>query len=146
MKIKFRKMNLRDIPEILNIEKQSFTMPWSSWIFLQELISPDRYYIVADAEGTIVGYAGMQWVLDEGHITTIAVKEGWRRQGIGSQMLNILIGKARELNLKFLTLEVRASNVSAINLYKKLGFKAEGVRKNYYLNPREDGIIMTLHL
>lgn len=146
MEVSIRNMRLQDIPEVLRVEKSSFTTPWSYWIFFQELVSPDRYYIVAETQGRLAGYAGMQWVIDEGHITNIAVKPLYRRKGIGSELLASLIKKAREKNLKFLTLEVRESNQAAINLYKKFGFKVEGVRKNYYLNPTENGIIMTLYL
>lgn len=146
MSLLIRKMKINDIPAVLKMEKEVFSMPWSSWIFIQELLAPERFYIVAEVEGNLIGYAGMQWVLDEAHITTLAVKKEWRRKGIGSKLLEELIKKAKEKDLKFLTLEVRASNYPAINLYKKFGFVIEGTRRRYYVNPTEDGLIMTLRL
>lgn len=146
LKVKIRPMTLRDIDEVVKIEKQVYTWPWSPWIFFQELIAPDRYYFVAEAEGQIIGYAGLQWVLDEGHITNIAVRKEWQRRGVGSLLLENLISKAKKLNLKFLTLEVRASNKAAQKLYKKYGFVIEGIRRNYYVKPLEDAVIMTLYL
>lgn len=146
IKVKIRPMTLRDIDEVVKIEKQVYTWPWSPWIFFQELIAPDRYYFVAEAEGQIIGYAGLQWVLDEGHITNIAVRKEWQRRGVGSLLLENLISKAKKLNLKFLTLEVRASNKAAQKLYKKYGFVIEGIRRNYYVKPLEDAVIMTLYL
>jgi len=145
-KVKIRSMTLKDINEVVNIEKQVYTWPWSPWIFFQELIAPERYYVVAEVGGQIIGYAGLQWVLDEGHVTNIAVRKEWQRRGIGSLLLENLIVKAKKLNLKFLTLEVRASNRAALSLYKKFGFVVEGIRKNYYVKPTEDAIIMTLYL
>lgn len=144
--ITIREMTLQDISSVLSIERRSFSLPWSYWIFFQELTFPERYYIVAELEGEIVGYAGMSWVLDEGHITTIAVRSEHRRRGIGSLLLKKLIERARKESLSFLTLEVRESNVAAQNLYKKHGFFVEGVRKRYYSRPQEDAIIMTLIL
>lgn len=146
MRVSLRKMRISDIPEVLKIEESSFPTPWSYWLFFQELISPQRYYIVAVKEGKIVGYAGMSWVKDEAHITTIAVVKNERRKGIGSMLLEKLIDRAKELKLKFLTLEVRESNVAAQCLYLKHNFKVEGRRIGYYSNPREDALIMTLYL
>ncbi|MCX7832208.1 MAG: ribosomal protein S18-alanine N-acetyltransferase [Actinobacteria bacterium] len=146
MNPKIRKMQFKDINDILEIENESFTMPWSKWIFTQELLSPGRYYIVAEVKEKIVGYAGMQWLFDEGHITNIAVRQNWRRKGIATALLSNLIEKSKALGLKFLTLEVRVSNTAAINLYKKFGFVIEGTRLRYYINPVEDGLIMTLYL
>lgn len=144
-KIKLREMKLNDIPAVVKLEESSFPTPWTYWIFFQELVSPQRFYIVAELEGKIIGYAGMSWVLDEGHITTLAVAREYRRQGIGSKLLEQLIKKARALGLRYLTLEVRESNIPAQKLYYKYGFVVEGKRRRYYLNPREDAVIMTLY-
>jgi ribosomal-protein-alanine N-acetyltransferase len=145
-RVKIRPMTFRDISEVICIEKQVYSWPWSSWIFFQELVAPERYYIVAEIQGEIVGYAGLQWILEEGHVTNIAVKKSWQRRGIGSILLENLIARARELNLKFITLEVRVSNFAAQKLYQKFGFVVEGMRKNYYVKPVEDAVIMTLYL
>lgn len=143
--INFREMRLNDIPAVVKLEESSFPTPWTYWIFFQELVSLQRYYLVAEHEGEIIGYAGMSWVLDEGHITTLAVAEKHRRQGLGGMLLERLIDKARKLRLAYLTLEVRESNIPAQKLYHKYGFVVEGRRLRYYLNPREDAVIMTLY-
>lgn len=146
VEVKIRKMNVSDIPEVLRIEESSFPAPWSYWLFFQELISPQRYYIIAEKEEKIIGYAGINWVIDEAHITTIAVIKKERRTGIASLLLERLVKRAKELNLKFLTLEVRESNIAAQLLYLKHNFKVEGRRIGYYSSPREDALIMTLYL
>lgn len=139
-------MGFRDISAVVAIESQSFTHPWTYWLFFQELFSPQRYYIVAEKERKIVGYAGMGWVLGEGHITTIAVEEKERCAGIGSTLLDNIISEALNVGLIFLTLEVRESNIPAQKLYKKFGFQIEGKRRGYYDSPKEDAVIMTLYL
>lgn len=144
-KIKFREMRLNDIPAVVKLEESSFPTPWTYWIFFQELISPQRFYLVAELGGEVIGYAGMSWLLDEGHITTLAVDREHRRQGIGSMLLEKLIDRARSLGLRYLTLEVRESNIPAQKLYHKYGFVVEGKRHRYYYNPREDAVIMTLY-
>lgn len=143
---RIREMQLHDIPAVARIESLTFASAWSYWIFFQELITPERYYIVAEIEDKIIGYAGLSWVLDEGHITTLAVKEDFRRKKIGSKLLETLIKKAKEIGLSFVTLEVRESNTPAQELYKKFGFCVEGVRRKYYTKPQEDALIMTLYL
>ena len=94
-------------------------------------------------DGTLLGYAGLLVVLDEGYITNVAVRPAYRRQGIASDLLGVFERFARGHQLTFLTLEVRASNAPAIALYEKYGFQRAGVRPNYYQSPREDAIIMT---
>ena len=91
----------------------------------------------------VVGFAGMQQVLDEGYITNIAVAESCRRQGLGRAMLGALIDHCRESGASFLTLEVRQANAPAIALYESMGFLPEGRRKNFYRQPTEDAILMT---
>lgn len=91
----------------------------------------------------VVGFAGMQQVLDEGYITNIAVAESCRRKGLGRAMLGALIDHCRESGASFLTLEVRQSNAPAIALYESMGFLPEGRRKNFYRQPTEDAILMT---
>ena len=94
-------------------------------------------------DGTLLGYAGLLVVLDEGYITNVAVRPAYRRQGIASDLLGVFERFARGHQLAFLTLEVRASNAAAIALYEKMGYARVGVRKNYYEHPREDAVIMT---
>ena len=107
------------------------------------LFDPKASFIVAeDGEGGVLGYAGLQVVLDEGYIDNIAVEEAARRHGVGDALLDVFC-RFGEVNLAFLTLEVRASNQAAIALYEKHGFTQAGLRKNYYDKPREDAVLMT---
>lgn len=130
------------IGELYLLEKASFSEPWSEMTFLKELENPQAHYLIAMKEGRLVGYAGMWVILDEGHITNIAVAKEWRGHGIGKKLVNTLIEKAHQMGLIGLTLEVRKSNVSAIGLYEALGFVNVGERKRYYNYPTEDATIM----
>ena len=94
-------------------------------------------------DGTLLGYAGLLVVLDEGYITNVAVRPAFRRQGIASELLAVFERFARANHLAFLTLEVRASNAAAVALYEKQGYVRAGLRRNYYEHPKEDAIIMT---
>ena len=118
---------------------------WSEEAFLREARTPTSFYVVAVAVlgEEVVGFAGMQQVLDEGYITNIAVAESCRRKGLGRAMLSALIDHCRESGASFLTLEVRQSNAPAIALYESMGFLPEGRRKNFYRQPTEDAILMT---
>lgn len=119
-------------------------MPWSERALEEELYNPQASFIVAQrADGAVLGYAGLHVAADEGYIDNVAVREDYRRQGIADDLLDVFVRFGR-VNLAFLTLEVRPSNEAAIGLYFKHGFAQVGRRKNYYDNPREDAIIMTL--
>ncbi|NLJ84815.1 MAG: ribosomal protein S18-alanine N-acetyltransferase [Firmicutes bacterium] len=137
-------MRVRDLDGVLSIERVSFPTPWSRYAFLSELLENDRaYYAVARTQDRIlVGYIGMWLVLDEGHITTIAVHPAYRGRGIGRQLLEAveIIGRAR--NMHRITLEVRVSNMVAHNLYVSMGFVDAGIRPGYYRDNNEDAIIM----
>ena len=109
----------------------------------EELFNPQASFLAAEGEnGQVLGYAGLQVVLDEGYIANIAVDPKWRRQGLAGELLEVYCRFA-QAHLAFLTLEVRASNEAAIALYVKHGFVQAGVRKNYYQDPKEDALIMT---
>ena len=116
---------------------------WSEEAFLREARTPSSFYVVAVRGDEVVGFAGLQQVLDEAYITNIAVAESCRRQGLARAMLGALIGHCRESAAAFLTLEVRQSNLPAISLYESMGFLPEGRRKNFYRQPTEDAILMT---
>ena len=128
------------------IEAQSFSLPWSRAMILAELDSPRAVYFAAEENGTLLGYAGMQTVLDEGYITNVATAPCARRRGVASLLLSALRDKAALRKLSFLTLEVRPSNEAAIALYNKHGFQPAGRRRGYYEKPKEDALIMTLYL
>ena len=137
-------MTAEHIPQIAALEKTCFSHPWSEELLRQALWNEAAAIVVAEGEdGTVLGYAGVSTVLDEGYIDNVAVDPRFRRQGVADELVAALarFGRAK---LAFLTLEVRASNAPAIALYAKHGFQEAGRRKHYYDDPREDAIIMTL--
>lgn len=143
MDIILREMRLEDLDDVLQIEEKTFSPPWSRKSFEMEinenLLSTN---IVAQYQEKILGYAGMWTVIDEGHITNIAVDEEYKGKSIGNYLLMGLIKQAINNGIYKITLEVRKSNQVAINLYKKHGFIEAGIRKDYYVNEKEDAIIM----
>ena len=129
------------------LERICFSDPWSENAFRAELDNPGaRFTVAQDGAGTVLGYLGLHYVLDEGYIANIAVDPLFRRQGIGSALLDDAADFARQAGLAFLTLEVRQSNLGAQALYRRHGFCPAGVRKNYYRDPVEDAILMTRKL
>ena len=132
------------LPQISEIERVCFSDPWPLSILRGQL---SHVFIAAlEGEKTVVGYAGLTHVLDEGSITNVAVAPEWRRRGIADALLRELERRAHALALAFLTLEVRVGNTPAIALYNKHGFKVVGRRKNYYEKPVGDALLMTLEL
>lgn len=138
-----RKAEERDILAIEFLEKQCFSMPWSydslSYDILENNLS---FYIVAEIDGTICGYAGIWNVVDEGHITNVAVAPMFRRKHIGSALMDVLIGTCEAEGILRITLEVRESNEAARRLYEQKGFRKAGLRKGYYEDNHEDAVIM----
>ena len=136
-------MKLEDLEAVLEIEEKCFLLPWSKASFLHELLENERaYYYVAVGDKRILGYIGMWIILDEGHITNLAVHPDYRRQGVGRALLKNLAFEGKKMGLNYLTLEVRISNFSAQTLYKEEGFAAAGVRPGYYQDNQEDALIM----
>jgi len=136
-------MRITDIPEVLEIEQRSFPTPWSQRAFQSELLTNNNaHYIVARIGSDVVGYGGMWVVLDEAHITNVAVHPDCRGKHIGDRLLTALEDRARQLGASRMTLEVRPSNFIAQALYKKHGFTRRGTRKGYYTDTREDALIM----
>ncbi|HEY6103164.1 MAG TPA: ribosomal protein S18-alanine N-acetyltransferase [bacterium] len=136
-------MVMDDIGRVLEIERESFRTPWPTDAYTHEL-RENRLasYIVARVADELVGYAGMWVILDEAHITTIAVDLRYRGQHIGERLLIGLIDAALDRGARWMTLEVRRSNDVAQALYKKYGFREIGTRKGYYSDNREDAIVM----
>lgn len=138
-------MDRSHIEQIAALERECFSTPWSEAMLTEVLFDTQASFIVAESEdGGVLGYAGLQVVLDEGYIDNIAVEPAARRHGVADELLDVFC-RFGEANLAFLTLEVRASNEPAIALYRKHGFEEAGRRKNYYTKPTEDAIIMTRH-
>lgn len=144
MKIKISPMQKSQVDEVLKIEKQAYgDHHWSKDSFYGELSNDlAHYYSAFDIEDNLVGYAGSWQILDEAHITTIAVKPELKRKKIGEALLNKILAECYKNEIKYITLEVRASNTPAISLYEKYGFKSLGTRKGYYQNNNEDALIM----
>lgn len=137
------KASREHIDDIVNVEKLSFRIPWSRQSIMDEFLNNETaVYFCALAGGKAVGYAGMWQVLDEGHITNIAVHPEFRQCGLGSALMEALLAEAERRGIKALTLEVRKSNFSAQALYRKYGFSDGGMRKKYYADNNEDAIIM----
>ncbi len=133
------------IPQIAALEEANFSQPWSESLFRDLMGSEHSTMLVAEGpDGTVLGYAGLTTVLDEGYIDNIAVDGRYRRQGVAQALLGEFIRRGREGGLAFLTLEVRASNAPAIALYEKMGFELAGRRRRYYDDPPEDALLMTL--
>lgn len=132
----------RFIDDIMEIEYSCFAIPWSRNMFLEELSKPIAYYIGMEHEGKLVAYGGFWKVLDEGHITNIAVMEHYRKQGIGKRIIEKMLSLCKDLDIHSVTLEVRKSNFPAIALYESVGFERAGIRKEYYENNKEDAVIM----
>lgn len=138
-------MTSEHLDQVAEIEKICFSDPWSRRMLSEHLENECAATLVAQGEdGTILGYAGLLVVLDEGYITNVAVRPEYRRQGIAGELLGVFRRFAEGNRMTFLTLEVRDSNASARALYAKHGFSEVGVRKNYYDHPKEDAVIMTL--
>jgi [ribosomal protein S18]-alanine N-acetyltransferase len=132
--------------EVMRVDKLVYLRPWSIAMLRQELDKREsRHYVVARVDNTHVGHAGIMVVAGEGHITTVAVDPAWQRHGIGALLMLDLHEYAIERGLEALTLEVRVSNTAAIALYRRFGYAPAGVRKNYYSDEGEDGLIMWAH-
>ena len=137
------RMGLDHASAVAGMESACFSMPWSLAQIEAELGHDYSHYWVAELDGDLAGYAGMNVVLDEGYVTNVAVHPGHRRRGIAQKLVERLIGQAEEMSLAFLTLEVRKGNEAARALYAKLGFKVWGTRPGYYQKPVEDALLMT---
>ena len=140
---RIRFMRLRDVDAVAAIEGETFARPWSRESFRQELTrNAVARYLVAEENGEILGYAGAWVILDESHITNIAVREDARGRGIGKKLTADLLQVLSNLGACYATLEVRVSNERAQNLYKSLGFVSVGKRKRYYEDNNEDAYLM----
>lgn len=135
-------MNEHHVPQIALLERECFADPWSQQSIASELHNPLSLWLVAQEGQTLLGYVGSQTCLDETDMMNIAVSPASRRQGVARALIEALVSALRERGSKQLTLEVRASNGPARQLYESLGFLQAGLRKNYYRNPKEDALIL----
>jgi len=125
------------------IESVSFSLAWSLRAFTDTVEKENFRYFVAEEAGEILGYCGFLFVLDEAEIPNVCVKASARKQGVGKQMMTVLMKEAAKLGIVMLFLEVRESNVAARTLYKSLGFEENGIRKNFYEQPVENAVLMS---
>lgn len=134
-------MQMPHVDAVAQLEKQCFSLPWSVQSIESELYNPLSVWLVAVEDGQVVGYVGSQAVIDEADMMNIAVLPEYRGHGIAAALIGALTDTLRERGVTALSLEVRASNLAAISLYRKLGFTQVGRRKNYYEKPKEDAEI-----
>ena len=140
---RIRRMALSDVDDVQAIEKGCFSAPWSRNSFIQEITENKcARYLVVEYQNHVIAYAGMWLVIDEAHITNIAVHPAFRGKGVGERITRALMEAAQELGIRYMTLEVRRSNQIAQALYRKLGFVGVGFRKKYYEDNQEDALIM----
>lgn len=144
--LKLREMKAEDLEDVLAIERESFSTPWTKNLFFDELENLRTVYFVCCSDDEVLGYGGMWHVVDEGQITNIAVKKAFRKKGVASSILSALIDWAKKKEISVIGLEVREHNAAAIGLYEKYGFVPVGMRKNYYREPTENAVLMDLKL
>lgn len=144
LEVKIQPMQKDEVDKVIEIEEMAYgDHHWSKDSFYGELSNNLAHYFSAfDLDGNLIGYAGFWHIIDEAHITTIAINPNYRRKKIGEALLNRILQTCYENMVKYITLEVRVSNAAAIGLYEKYGFKSLGTRKGYYQNNNEDALIM----
>ena len=135
-----------DLDWLCKLEEESFSLPWTREQLEGQMSGENKLLLVAQLDGRPAGYMGLYWVLDEGYVTNVCTSAEYRRRGVASALINSVTERARELDLSFITLEVRASNASAHSVYAQMDFNDVGVRPGYYEKPAEDAVIMTLYL
>lgn len=132
-----------DVDRIAQLEIECFTTPWTRESVYEDVVkNPRALYVVAEIDGLVIGYAGVWSIVDEGHITNVAVDPKFRKLHVGSAIIAVLLEVTEKAGVEHHTLEVRRSNEAAINLYKKFGFEVCGERKGYYQDEGEDALIM----
>lgn len=143
--LRLEAMKEKHLEAIQVLEQESFSVPWTKAMFVEELKNPLALYYVLLVGDAVAGYAGLWSIHGEGHITNIAVGKAFRRQGFGRKLLIHLLERGEAVGITDFTLEVRRGNVEALALYESCGFVAAGVRKNYYSDNGEDAVLMWRH-
>ena len=140
---RLRRLELTDLDAIERIERASYPTPWSRSMFATELAKPSSRSLGAvDDSGALIGYLVLSKYVDAWHVMNVAVAPEWRRHGVATALLARLLDETRHDAQRGYTLEVRVSNVGAISLYERFGFRPKGVRRGYYTDNREDALIM----
>ncbi len=140
--ILIREMRESDVDQVCILEKEAFSMPWNKDSFLDMIKNENAIYLVAEENELILGNCGLINMAGEGEIVNVTVKKEYRNQKIAFNMMTELLEQGKQVGIKEFALEVRVSNETAIHLYENLGFHSEGIRKNFYVKPREDANIM----
>lgn len=146
VRLKYVRLAAEHVDRLMDIEIEAYPDPWTAGMFRDELRNPRSYFYVAYAGEETAGYGGFWLVLDEAHITSVTIAEGYRGHGLGRQMTLFLLETATKAGAHMATLEVRRSNTVAQHLYSTLGFRQVGVRKGYYPRSGEDAIVMLKEL
>ncbi len=140
--LEMKPMGVEDLNEVMDIEESSFPTPWTLGIFMREFDLEFSHRYVFDLDGTVAGYIVFWLIEGEAHIMSVAVRRDLRRQGIGTEVLQRSLAKAKDLGGKYVFLEVREHNGAGIRLYRKMGFRVVYKRKGYYTDTKEDALIM----
>lgn len=140
--VEIRRMTLEDLDEVTQLEKESFSVPWSGMLLSESLNNAFDFIWVLTADGKTAGYCLLRIIEGEGELQRIAVFPSFRGRGYSRKLMETLERFAREKNTEAIILEVRVSNLAAVNLYKSCGFEIGAVRKRYYKDPVEDALIM----
>ena len=140
-----REMLVEDLEQVMEIENQLFSVPWTKEGYFTFLTRDDTMFLVVEEKGKTLGYCGLLMVLDEGDVTNVAVCRERQREGIGNFLVSSLLRLAGDQGISMIHLEVRSGNETAIRLYERLGFQRDGIRRNYYSDPEEDAVLMTWH-
>lgn len=140
--LRIREMEAGDARQMSELERETFSSPWSEQDFRKAAEDKNTVYVVAQEDGVLLGMCGVKNILGEGEITNVAVKSGRRGEGIGSLLMSELLRLGAARGIKAFTLEVRQSNTAAIALYQKFSFCTEGIRRDFYEKPRENALIM----
>ena len=138
-----REMLVDDLEQVMKIENELFSPPWTREGFFTYLTRRDAMFLVVEEKGEILAYCGLIMVLDEGDITNVAVRPDRQREGIGYFLVDSMLKMAEITGIHIVHLEVREGNATARRLYERLGFKEDGLRKNYYTDPTENAVLMT---
>ena len=141
--MRIEKMTAACIDAVAAIEAECFSHPWSKKSLEESLEKENSLFLVAYEDGRVIGYVGMEVIVDEGYIFNVAVSADYRRRGVGYALVRELVTYSMKNSLCFITLEGRESNSAAISLYSKFGFIKAGERKNYYSDPTEAAVLMT---
>jgi [ribosomal protein S18]-alanine N-acetyltransferase len=145
--ITFRNMTVDDLDQVMEVEVNSFTIPWSREAFFNELTKNQfAQYLIVEVDQKVVGYCGVWIIIDEAHITNIALLPEYRGLKLGEALMGKVMELAREMGALRVTLEVRVSNKRAQNLYRKFGFEEGAIRKQYYTDNMEDALVMWVNL